>query len=397
MSVDIATVLVERVRPGVPTLVDRIAHRIRSEIPFYAAGGADEEDLRSRLRANVHASFDSLLGVSRERGPAVETGRLRARQNAPLADVLSAYRLGYTMIWAAIVQAGRAAPRVPPDPLIDLAYTVFDAHNRDADALIEAYRDEAQYLAIRDERERAALIDALLTEELGMDTLVHVSRALRLPLDGSYTVVVAATDQGKDPMPRVASALSAAGIPSVWRVRYETVLGVVNLQTPLRNNRAIEILTRHATGPVGVSPVFASLRDSAGALELARLVLRQGRGAIGVEQFDDTPLNLLLVGGREIRRNAAAGVLGELLDQSPVTRDVLLQTLHAWVEAGGSADRTGEALHCHPNTIRKRLRRLENYTGRSLGEPAGIAEVVASALAWRQIETAEGEPLGHQR
>jgi DNA-binding PucR family transcriptional regulator len=36
---------------------------------------------------------------------------------------------------------------------------------------------------------------------------------------------------------------------------------------------------------------------------------------------------------------------------------------------------TAEALVCHPNTVRYRLRRIEKRTGRSLSRPRDVAEL----------------------
>jgi DNA-binding PucR family transcriptional regulator len=38
-------------------------------------------------------------------------------------------------------------------------------------------------------------------------------------------------------------------------------------------------------------------------------------------------------------------------------------------------------LYCHPNTVRYRLRRLQEMTGRSLSEPRSVAELAAAAYA----------------
>ena len=71
-------------------------------------------------------------------------------------------------------------------------------------------------------------------------------------------------------------------------------------------------------------------------------------------------------------------------------------TLHTWVDTAGSANRTGELLRCHPNTVRKRLRRLEECTGRSLSEPGGVAEVIAASQAWMHLRSAKA-PEGDQQ
>ena len=78
------------------------------------------------------------------------------------------------------------------------------------------------------------------------------------------------------------------------------------------------------------------------------------------------------------------------LDQIPVgQRPVLLATLGAWLDNGGSASKAAGVLFCHPNTVRHRMRRVEQLTGRSLSDPRGIAEL---SLAF-EIDRREEHPL----
>lgn len=376
--------VVGRVRADVEGLVDRLTRRIQSEVPFYRAGGIATQDLRQRLLTNIQAALAGLLGARHDPAAPAETGRLRARQDAPLADVLAAYRLGYTEISAAVIQAARTAPAIEADLVIDFGHTVFETHNRDAEALMEAYRDEAQQLLLQRERERTALFDILLMDEPGTGTLLDAARVLRLPMQGSFVVIAAASEHGQDPMPRVGPALAALDVTGVWRLHYEVAIAVLSMPDPNRLAPALAVLRRHATGPVGVSPVFRSLRRTAWALDLAQLVLRRTTGT-HVEHFEASPLNLLVAGGRDCAHETAQSVIGGLLSQAAATRDILIETLLTWADAGGSADRTGELLHCHPNTIRKRLKRIEAHTGRRLTEPTGVAELIASVHAWQQL------------
>jgi DNA-binding PucR family transcriptional regulator len=64
-----------------------------------------------------------------------------------------------------------------------------------------------------------------------------------------------------------------------------------------------------------------------------------------------------------------------LLAQPNVDREVLLDTLRSWFAQGGSASAAAEQLYVHRNTVRYRLRRVEELTGRSLAEPTAIGEI----------------------
>ena len=66
-------------------------------------------------------------------------------------------------------------------------------------------------------------------------------------------------------------------------------------------------------------------------------------------------------------------------------RALLLDTFGAWLDADGSADRAAAALFCHPNTVRHRLRRLQDQTGRSLSQPRELAELTLAFEIDRRI------------
>jgi DNA-binding PucR family transcriptional regulator len=56
-------------------------------------------------------------------------------------------------------------------------------------------------------------------------------------------------------------------------------------------------------------------------------------------------------------------------------RALLFETFRVWQECDASMSATAEALVCHPNTVRYRLRRIEKRTGRSLSRPRDVAEL----------------------
>ncbi|MFE6183280.1 helix-turn-helix domain-containing protein, partial [Streptomyces sp. NPDC056465] len=67
-------------------------------------------------------------------------------------------------------------------------------------------------------------------------------------------------------------------------------------------------------------------------------------------------------------------VLGPLDRLDPADRDVIVETLTAWLDADGSAQRAGARLYCHRNTVLNRLRRFEQLTGRCLTRPRDAVE-----------------------
>jgi DNA-binding PucR family transcriptional regulator len=80
-------------------------------------------------------------------------------------------------------------------------------------------------------------------------------------------------------------------------------------------------------------------------------------------------------------RRVAQEVLGAVLKLPAQDRTMMLDTLQAWFDHAGSAERAAEQLHCHPNTVRYRMRRLHELIDRSLTEPYAIADVAAALRA----------------
>ncbi|CAM5362756.1 hypothetical protein SBADM41S_08715 [Streptomyces badius] len=84
----------------------------------------------------------------------------------------------------------------------------------------------------------------------------------------------------------------------------------------------------------------------------------------------------LLVSRPELSTRLLAEVFGPLLTLVPAERSLLVETLEAWLECGGSVGRAAARLGCHRNTVFNRLRRLERLTARSLSRPRELVDLV---------------------
>jgi len=384
--------ILDRLGPKLPALYDRMTERRFAVIPTYAAGAAGSvADVRASMESNTVDAFDRLLGENDDLAAAVFVGRKRAKQGVPLADILTSFRLGYDEVWEAMVAETRADPRLDPDDVVALSTYWFRLHNIVGDTLIHAYREESQHLLLTRERERVALINALMSHDVDVATVVEIAGMLRLPLEGDFVVVAAAAEFGEDPLPGIDSYLSAVEVSSIWHLKPDALVGVLSLGQAVRNAAVLDVLGRHASGPIGVSSVYRSLRRTAWALGLARLVLERHGGGKPVEQFQDTPMNVLVASAPGAAQETSRVVLGTLLELPADRRDMLLRTFNTWVETAGSVRDTGEALNCHPNTVRHRLHRIELVTGRSLTRPRDVAELVAACDAWTQLPAARGQ------
>jgi DNA-binding PucR family transcriptional regulator len=152
------------------------------------------------------------------------------------------------------------------------------------------------------------------------------------------------------------------------------------------------VLTGLAThARAGASRPFTSLADAPAALTQARTAVRSlPPGQVGLSRYGDSPLDALLVADGERAGELAVAVLGGLRDRDPRDEEVLLGTLEAWFEHGGSGTRAATALHCHRNTVLNRLARVAELTGRDVNDPRAAAELYAAVRARRLHAAASG-------
>ena len=125
----------------------------------------------------------------------------------------------------------------------------------------------------------------------------------------------------------------------------------------------------------GVSRVVAEARQAA---RLARL-LGGGVRLVDSAQFGSWELLLTMVPG-EARRAFRAALLDPLLAYDRDHGTELVATLEAFLACSGSWSKAAEAMFIHVNSLRYRIRRIEELTGR---DPRSLAGQAALLLALR--------------
>ncbi|WP_123531102.1 CdaR family transcriptional regulator [Streptomyces sp. 840.1] len=230
-----------------------------------------------------------------------------------------------------------------------------------------------------------ALLDALLDDRSAPGLAALAAEVLGLAECGRYAVAVLSLRGCPGPGPR---APVAHGLRFLWRVRPDRVLGVVALGEAEPASVAA-LLADRCRGPGGVSPAVRGLAGLGTARRLAdAALLTCGTGRGDVACLDGRVPAALVAGLPPVSAYLAAEVFGALLARGPAERALLLSTLDAWLECGGSAGRAAGRLRCHRNTVLNRLRRLEALTSRSLSRPRELVEVVLALDALRLLPAA---------
>jgi hypothetical protein len=366
-------------------VVERLTSTITSDIPSYRAGVVDTDEVRVAVRSNLTFMIEALRrsGAPDLSAPR-QTGLLRGQLGAPLPELLRAYRIGFAELWRLLVDEARQSGTVAYDALIDAATEIWELADDYSMAVTDAYREADAGRILASAKERAALVDALLTGVItDNDTRWEIAERLRLPHQGVFVVVAAeATVIGEDPMADAETRLAARDVASAWRLMSGVTAGLLSCGTQARVDIAADVLADVARSRTGMSPPFEHIDDAPDNFRFARTAMSSAPpGSSEVRRFAATPLAVLAASSPDAARQLARNVLGEILALPALDRDTFLATLTAWLRASGSANAAGDAMFVHPNTIRHRLRRVQHYTGRSFDDPNDVADIAAALQA----------------
>lgn len=370
-------------------LAQHVWSSVRAGVEFYRINPVVSDQ---QLLASITENLRFLCGGLHSGGPfdttpAVATGIARATAGVPLPAVMEAFRVAYHQLWDAMVDLAGADRKISREALLRATALVWQAQDVYTDAMTAAYREQAIQQTLDDEAERSALTEALLGARVTDDrSLWEVAALLRLPQKGPYVVVAARCPAvGKQALPRVQAMLRSIDIFSAWRLLPDLHTGIAHIPSDTEHAALLDLLHRVSTTRVGVSPRFDDLGDTAQALRYARVAVNARAGRAGqVTVFDDSVLAVAAVSAPEVTAKLADIILGRFDDLAPDERDVLFDTFRAWVDADGSMTKAAAQLYCHPNTVRYRLHRIEERTGRSLSVPQGLAELcLAFEIYWR--------------
>ena len=377
--------LAEAIDARMDEVVDRLTARVIAEMEPYRTGLVSPEEVRRSMAQNFQYMVDHLKGTA---GPDLsaprETGLRRGRAGVPLPELLRAYRIGFAELWRLLVEEARRSGTAAYESLIDAATDIWSLADDYSQAVTDAYREAQSDRIFEQARRRAALIEAVVTGDItDQGTLWEIADQLRMPFEGVFLVVAAETASiAEDPLGRVEPRLAALDVASAWRLLPGIELGLISLGRASRGTAALGLITDLSQTRVGVSPQFTRLDGAPPALRLARIAMTSvPPSTVGVQQFDASPLGALIAADPESAKRIARTILGPVLDLPAEERDTLLSTLDAWFSALGSATATGREIYVHPNTVRHRLKRIEQHTGRSLDNPRAVAELAVALNA----------------
>ncbi len=363
-----------RLQPALPALVEEIIEAVQTAVPAYERGL--DRNVRIGVQQALEGFLELVAGGDETQLPGREVyfafGRGEARSGRSLDALLSAYRAGARVAWRGMARAGDAAG-VEPHELYTLAEGMFAYIDEISAVTAEGYTYE-QSLALRERQEHTRrLIEALLAEpQPPAADIQRMAEAADWGLPDSLAVLAFQSPN-----------LDRTGARLAEPVRFATFegLGWAVVPDPSAPGRHAELRAalRDASAAIGPAVGPDDARESAQRARLAlEAVAREGRPALVVA--DEHLLDLILHSGGALAEDLARRRLAALDELPAATRERLLDTLAAWLDAQGEARPAAERLHVHVQTVRYRLGQLRDLLGKTLDEPQGRLEL---ALALR--------------
>ncbi|MDO5091920.1 MAG: helix-turn-helix domain-containing protein [Propionibacteriaceae bacterium] len=225
------------------------------------------------------------------------------------------------------------------------------------------YARAAESRGAWDSRIEATIVDAVVRAEA--DESVN-SRASTLGWNTEAPTVVviagARRDLRVEDLRRATSRLGLEVLAAPQGERLVCILAGTPLTDPQAACALVSQLERHfADGPIVVGPLAEGLRGAPASARAATSGYRAARA------WPEAPRTLLsadllperaLAGDGHARRTLAREIFGLLKGSKE-----LLETCVGFLDSGSSMEATARAMFIHPNTVRYRLRRIQEVTG----------------------------------
>ncbi|MEU1200638.1 helix-turn-helix domain-containing protein [Streptomyces sp. NPDC005813] len=366
----------DHLRPFFADIAEEVVRAIRTEIPEYAR---PTDDTYMHV---VHQGVEHALQGFLERMAKPDTdwepvkatylriGRGEAEEGRSLDSFQSALRLGARVTWRR-VNALVDAELLPREVLAALGEALFLHLDEMAAATTAGYTEARLHAAGELQQRRSRLVDLLTADPpASAEAISDLAHSARWPVPRALAVV--AVDQGSRP------GAARPIVPAEFLARFDVQPAVLVVPDPDGPGRARAVAgalhgLRAAMGPtVALQEGARSWRWAAEALDLARRGILPGAEPV---RCQDHLATLLLFRDEALVDAMAERRLGPLVEMRSPQRERLAETLLSWLQCGHNASEVAARLAVHPQTVRYRMRQLDELFGDQLHDPAAQFEM----------------------
>jgi hypothetical protein len=369
----------------------RMVDRMIADVPVYKRlppdGIADVEALATRNTRVLSAALEAGTNLDRDELRYVaEHVRERVRRGVSLEEMLHAYRVAINTFWEEAVAEG-VTLGFSRDAALELARRTSELTDDLTTHAAETYVREISRLRAISDQEARDLLELVLRGEVDAEALATHHAAPGLDSAESLVVVVgriAGTDRTESDAletaaAQITKALTTAHASPLVAVRTGVVVAVAPAEEGLPiAPRLVEVHDRLREGGTrlfcGLSTPRSSLARVPAAFDQAALAVSRASTTQPVVSLAELPIvQNLLLGATPTMRDLLTSMAEEIDLDGRESAAGMRTTLRAYADESMNLTRAAAALHVHPNTLRYRLGRIEERSGR---DPSNFGQLV---------------------
>src|SRR5271156_5890966 len=232
-----------------------------------------------------------------------------------------------------------------------------------------AYADAAEARGSWDSRMEASVVDAVVRGDTGPELLSRAA-ALNWDTTAPATVVVGTPPPGRESHASqdVRDIATRHGRAALTDVHGTYLVAIVSGQLTPTEKVFNHLLGAFSDGPVVIgptAPMLTAAYHSASEAISGMNAVAGWRGAPRPVLARELLPERALMGDASAIAALHTDVMRPLADAGPT----LTETLDAYLDCGGAIEACARKLFVHPNTVRYRLRRIADFTGRDPTDP----------------------------
>ncbi|MEU8799238.1 helix-turn-helix domain-containing protein [Spirillospora sp. NPDC048819] len=367
---DLPRELADHMRPHLDEVADDMIQEIQTRVREYdrPGDGSYSGTLRLAVERVLHYFVDRVADPGHDSAPVVDffraIGRGEAGEGRSLDAMQSAMRVGGMIAWRRLTE-GADALDVSPRTLGAVGEVLMEFQNELAHAAAEGFSQAKAAVAGEMQRRRKRLLDLLFADPpAAQEAIADLAAAAHWPVPRT----VAAVALGRHHQGTRQPAFPPDVLADLTRRTPSLII-----PDPDGPGRA-KLVDRALSGTLAVVGPTVPLMEAARSIQWARktLCLVQ-RGVIeaesGVIRSVEHMSTLILFQDEGLITSLADLRLAPLAHLRPSQQDRLAETLLAWLQSGRNANEVAMRLHVHPQTVRYRLRQLEELFGDQLLDP----------------------------
>lgn len=367
---DLPRELADHMRPHLDEVADDMIQEIQTRVREYdrPGDGSYSGTLRLAVERVLHYFVDRVADPAHDPAPVTDffraIGRGEAGEGRSLDAMQTAMRVGGMVAWRRMTE-GAEALRVPPRTLGAAGEVLMQFQDELAHAAAEGFSQAKAAVAGEMQRRRKRLLDLLLADPpAAQEAIADLAAAAHWPVPRTVAAVALGRPHqgGRQPAfpPDVLADLTRR-TPSLI------------IPDPDGPGRA-KLVDRALAGTLAVVGPTVPLMEAARSIQWARKTLcLVRRGVIeaenGVIRSVEHMSTLILFQDEGLITSLADLRLAPLAHLRASQQDRLAETLLAWLQSGRNANEVAMRLHVHPQTVRYRLRQLEELFGDQLLDP----------------------------